>query len=671
MSAQNKGAHIELDLERSEGCAPTFMPQKPLHQKYHKEPSKVTWRSVLIGALLIPPNVYWLTLTEVKYYALDGSSLPLFIEPIFSLFLVTGISLFLGKYNHRLLLTQTELLIIYVMVVSSVTFSGHDMLQNMFGSIAHPFWYATPENEWQELFFRYLPKWLTVSDKKALSGFYQGESSFYSAYNFKIWLIPLLMWGIFVLTLMFMMLCINTLIRKRWTESEKLAYPIIQLPLRLSDSSGSKLFKSKTMWIGFGVAGTIDIINGLSYIFPVVPTIPYIKLFDVSRYFQEKPWNAMGWTPISLYPFAIGLAFFLPLDLSFSCWFFYLARKIEQLIGAAMGFRALPQFPYFPQQAWGAWLTLAGIAIWITRRHLIQVFRKIFGFKTDLDDSNEPLRYRAAFLGIIFCSLILGTFVSFAGMSLLVAALFFGIYFALSLAITRVRAELGTPHEIYFVNPHDIMAACIGTRRFNPSSLTVLALFYWFNRGYRNHPMPNQLEAFKMAESTGISNRGLLVAMLVGIVVGLSSTLWANLDVDYRIGAEIAGGFKDWVGWESFNRLQRWLFSPTSINPIMVSFMGLGSALTVFFMIMRMKFIWWPFHPAGYALAISFAMDYFWFAFFASWLIKYIILKHGGVKMHNNAIPFFLGLILGDYVFGSIWSIIGSLAGIRTYKIFI
>jgi len=46
------------------------------------------WRSVLIGALLIPLNVLWVTISEVRWYNLDGTCLPLFIEPVFFLFLL-------------------------------------------------------------------------------------------------------------------------------------------------------------------------------------------------------------------------------------------------------------------------------------------------------------------------------------------------------------------------------------------------------------------------------------------------------------------------------------------------------------------------------------------------------------------------------------------------------
>ncbi|MGB9597747.1 MAG: DUF6784 domain-containing protein [Candidatus Poribacteria bacterium] len=43
------------------------------------------------------------------------------------------------------------------------------------------------------------------------------------------------------------------------------------------------------------------------------------------------------------------------------------------------------------------------------------------------------------------------------------------------------------------------------------------------------------------------------------------------------------------------------------------------------------------------------------------------VLKYGGLKAFRNAIPFFLGLILGEFVVGSLWTIIGVIFGIQTY----
>jgi hypothetical protein len=78
-----------------------------------------------------------------------------------------------------------------------------------------------------------------------------------------------------------------------------------------------------------------------------------------------------------------------------------------------------------------------------------------------------------------------------------------------------------------------------------------------------------------------------------------------------------------------------------------------------------------PLHHAGYALAVSYAMNYFWFAFCISWLAKALILKFGGNRAHREFLPFFVGLIVGDFTAGSLWAIWGPVRGFRNYRIYI
>jgi len=96
-----------------------------------------------------------------------------------------------------------------------------------------------------------------------------------------------------------------------------------------------------------------------------------------------------------------------------------------------------------------------------------------------------------------------------------------------------------------------------------------------------------------------------------------------------------------------------------------------GFAFVVLLAVLRAHYVWWPLHPAGYLLGISYAMEYFWLPVLIAWLVKAILLRYGGSRAYRAAVPFFLGLILGDYTMGALWAIAGPLMNIPTYKIYI
>jgi hypothetical protein len=634
----------------------------------------VTFRSILIGLLLIPVNALWITVAEVRWYSLDGTCLPLMITPIFMLFLLVLGNMAWRRFSGRRALDQGELLVVYMMVVVSGVFAAHDTIQNLFGAIGHAAWMGTPETRWEELFFQYLPKWLFVSDKDALKGFYTGYSSPWIEGNWRPWVVPLAFWALFLMVLVGMMLAINILLRRLWTEHEKLVFPLIQLPLAMTGEERTGFFSNRLMWAGFGIAFLLGTINGLHVLFPSFPYLSWIKQKDLGSWFPQRPWSAMGRKTVAAYPFAIGLGYFMPSDLLFSCWFFFILRNLWEVLGAATGWDAARDkgFPYFREMSSGAWIGLAITLVIGARHHLKRVAQAALAGASWKEDPVEAKRYRWALITLVVGGLFLMSFSVKAGMTPGFVVLFFGIYFLLSLAMTRVRAELGSPHEIYFVNPQQILVSIFGTTALGPANLTVISGMYWLHRCYRSHPMPNQLEAFKMAEGGRMHLGKLIGAMILASVVSILASYWANLAVTYDAGAQSkCYGYKQWVGAESFNRLRSWL--DTGWKPETPNLLALGGGTLLVFGLraMRTAFIWWPFHPAGYALAVSFAMDYFWFAFLIAWICKVSLIRFGGRSAHAQAVPFFLGLILGDYTIGSLWAILGPVLGIATYKVFI
>jgi len=394
----------------------------------------------------------------------------LFFNVVFTLFVLVLLNFVLKRFLPKAALTQSELLVIYVMLCLASALTGTDMMQVLIPVMTYAFRFATPENEWAALFHRYIPKWLTIDDKKALDGYYEGNS--YFPRYLATWLVPIVLWLVFILVLVFVMLCICVIVRKQWTEREKLSYPTIQLPLEMTRDGGvGSFFKNKLLWIGFAISGGIDLINGLHYLYPAIPGI-FIR-YEVGKFFTDKPWSAIGWFPFFSYPFVIGYCFLIPLDLLFSSWFFYLFWKAERILIEAMGWRNLPAFAAgldHRQELTGVWMGLFIFALLGLRKHLVMVFKHIFSIKgrINLSKSNgltEPMQYNVALIGAIAGIIFLMLFSYKAGMSLWVAAFFFGIYFALSLTIARIRAELGPPaHGFHHRGPDQMIPELVGTR---------------------------------------------------------------------------------------------------------------------------------------------------------------------------------------------------------------
>jgi len=545
------------------------------------------------------------------------------------------------------------------MVVMTSTISGHTMMSFLIGGLTHSSWFATPENEWEELFIHYIPKWIAVSDRSVLKGYFEGESTFYLSQNIRAWLAPALAWSLFVTILWFVMICINIFIKRQWTQRERLAYPIIQLPLDMT-TEPKRFFKNRLLWIGFAIAGGIDLINGLNFLYPSIPYIP-VRIHQIGHLFREKPWNAIGsWTHISFYPFIIGMAFFMPVDLSFSCWFFYVFGKIQAVFASAVGLGDVHTF----EQSIGAWISIGIVALWLGRSYFRKAIGEIFIKREKLDD--ESVSFRQAAIGIVIGMILLVIFCLQAGMSISIIGFFWILYFAIALGITRVRAELGPPDQtIIYVDPGRTIVATLGTHRTGAANMTIISLLYALNRCNRAHPMPSQLEALKLGEVTGVSNRLMLTAMTIATAVGIIATFWIHLTLMYQYGASVHGVT---YGGETYMRLQSWLAYPKETDYTALRFIGAGFLFTIFLMFMKSRFLWWPFHPAGYVLTTGEGMVYSWFAVFISWTLKFAILKYGGIKSYRKAIPFFFGLILGEYVVACIWSIIGIILRIPTYR---
>lgn len=636
------------------------------------------YRAILLGLLLVPVNVYVLMYMEVatnKGTPGTGggpypSTISLFGNTILFLVALTVINRLLARGLPRIALERGELLVVYMMLVISTAIVSIDFLDVLVPMMTYPFRFATPENRWIETIHPHIPAWISVRDPAVVKGWYEGHSTMYDPAILRAWALPVAVWSGVIMTMLFVMFCINTIVRQQWMQHDKLQFPIVELPMQITEP-GHRLLKSKLMWGGFAISGGICLLNGLSVLYPALPSIP-VKMWDIAPLLVNKPFNSIGWTPISFYPYGIGLAFLLPLDMLFSCWFFFVMWRVIRIVGALYGaYDTTPNFPFMNQQALGAYYLVGMLAIWSGRKHLAMVWRAAFTGEKAPGEGEGPMSYRLAVLGMVAGIAAVAAFFQFIGLEPWMAVFTIGLYFFLALAISRMHAEFGPPaHDLHGIGPDAVLTSMFGTRMLTDANLVGLSWFWWFNRAYRSMPIAYQLDGLKIAQRANTSQRYMALAMGVASVAAVLSGFWLYLHFGYERGASAGmAGHVQYFGFEAFGRGLAVNMSNRT-GPLLPETLaiGWGGAFAYLLYLMKLRLAWWPFHPLGFAVSTSYSIGTLWLPMAIAWAAKLITLRAGGLKAYKVVLDFFLGLVLGDFIVGCMWPVVGWAFGVSTYS---
>jgi hypothetical protein len=626
--------------------------------------SLARFRAPLLATMLAIPNAHWIIQIEKVRDGPYPSTISLFMNALLWLVVLLVGNQVLGRWLPRWKLSPAELLLIYTMLSITTAMAGMDFTPVLVQMIAHPTYYAR-EGVVDPQMLQHLPSQLINTDYEALRAYFVGNSTLYRWEHVRAWLTPVAYWMVFIALLWWVMLCVVSLVRRAWTESERLAFPLVELPLQMVEPSG-RFWRAPLMWAGFAVAGGINLLNGLHYWFPSIPEIP-VKHQDLAPFMPDRPWNAVQWLPISFYPFVIGIGYLMPLDLVFSCWFFYLFWKGQLVLSAAWGWDITPEFPYIREQGIGAYLGI-GLFLLFARHGVVrQVLTQLrSGAESQVAEAIPP---RIAVWGLLAGIAGLVAFLMFFGMRLSVALAAIALYLVIALVITRIRAEFGAPvHDQHFSGPDHILTRLTGMQGYTGRELAMINFFYWFNRAYRSHPMPFALEGLKMAQATRTPLPTFAVWMLWAGLWGALLAFWAYLHNAYRYGAGAEFFQGQLFGMESYNRLTNWLTLPQEAHRGAQTATLVGALVAVGLMWLRGQFYGFPLHPIGFAISGSWAMNLVWFPLALAWGIKLAIIRYGGLPLYRRLLPFFLGLILGEAVVGMGWSLVGVAANIPAYS---
>ncbi len=472
---------------------------------------------------------------------------------------------------------------------------------------AYPPYAAQYSDRYSNLMLPYLPTWLMPMDRRALSGFFLGESSPYSLSIIATWLRPALWWTAWVSVTLWVALCLGVLVRRRWAEEERLAFPIATVPLQMTDPEGG-LYRSRLFWVGVWLATAIVAVNTLNRLYPALPAIP-TRLDLSSSIANNPPWDGLRCPYLDWSLGFFGLAYLIPLDLAFSLIVFNLWWRTVYVASRAQGWLMNPWgvgFPYGDQQAFGSYLAIVALVLWLDRRHILQIIRKSAGLSSTSNDSAEAFGYRTAIAGLLLGVGFLMWFYLRCGMSLGIAGVVLVLFFTMLVVMMRLRAQLGAPsHWMYGTMPQFALMQYPGLGALGPRALGILAMLRPFMGEQNGNPAPTELEALYMSNRAGVGPRRMAWVIAVSIPVIMLSYFWASLHTGYRLGMEARANIEvmQFCSSSTYGYLEGWLRSPSGYNYSAVSAMGIGAIVTVALICLKLWFPFWPLHPIAFPLA--------------------------------------------------------------------
>jgi hypothetical protein len=629
----------------------------------------ISLRAMLLAFLLAPLTAWWAADQVVDVI------FSLMIPPVMMTFVVAMANLCVRRVAPRYALTEGELIIFYGMhtVMCALCAEWMTTIQPYIHSYAL---YAENDTRFDKHVNPFTHPWFFIqkADAAKFTDYRNGGFTLpHIVASLHLWWPYIASWTVLVTLVCLAMLCLNSLMRDEWTNREKLAFPIIQLPMAIVQAGAgkSKVFRSKYFLIPFVLMFLIDMVNGLHFLYPSIPLINLRFLADLKDWFAAPPWNQIGWTPIGVFPYMAVIGFFMPTDLLFSCIFFFFFRKLMQVFTYSIGYTEsagtfgggglVPGPPYFSEQSWGAFLALFVTALWVARNYLKEVWRQILRGHPK-GDTGVP--HRVAFAGLLLSLAGLGGICVIVGIPLYLYLISIGLFLAFSFALTRMRAQIGAPsHEMAFMGPTQLIVDFGGTNALPQAGVSrMVTMFHLMNRIHRTHPMPHQLEAMKMGDAARINQRALFIAILLATIAGSVLGHLCYIYKGYRFAAPRAGG-------ETAGVVATLMDQHRPPNAVAMLFVGIGFGFVLMLDFIRFRVPGFPLHPAGYALAMNFGLDYFWFGLIIVWIIKMFVERYYGLKGHGRLHEVALGIILAEFCAEAIWATYAMINRQATYSV--
>ena len=645
-------------------------------------PLTLRLRAPLVGlllavviCLLTPYNNIFLRATP-----LGGGHFPLAPFFIFVL-LAIAVTAFARLFHTSLLLTGPELLVVWIEMVigSGIAYTG--FARTFLLNLTAPIHFASSGNNWEKTLHPLIPPALIPTDHQAIELLYEGigggrDMSWLEvtrAIPWSAWFAPLLLWGTFILLSYLVMLFLINILSRQWIHNERMNFPLLKVPEMISkavsDGETSQFFCNRFLLAGLTIPLFLHLLNGLNLYYPSFPAIP--TLFLAGPYFPESGiFTGFQKLKIYLYPSFIGFAFLTSRQISFSFWFFFLVVSFLYGILSIMGYSipvselgvtfgptlARPE----EMQMIGAYGIFFLFLVWLARLHLVDVCRQSFFLSRPTPGRSEWFDVRISFWGAaVGFGLIIWWYIDL-GMAPGTAVLVVGAFFMIMLVATRIICQGGLAYFTLTAAPTDGLIALFGIKMFAGASgllagMSQKVLFV----DLRESLMPSLLHARHLQQN---KRPGLLLfsGLAMTIIASMTASILAMMTLCYRFG--IRELQLDWASQTTttvYENIYRLVATGTGTGSWVYVFTLMGALVMLILVTCYHRFYWWPIHPIGYLTAYSSAMRILWVSFFIGWACNAVCMRYGGIVLFRKLQYFFIGLIIGDFLMGGGWALVG------------
>ena len=256
------------------------------------------------------------------------------IAVLFLFLLVAALVPALKLLRSRFAFSRAEVITIYIMMLTGAVVVTDGFSGSFLTVITGAVYYATPENRWLELFAPNTHPWLVPDDRDAVRWFYEGLPTGMGI-PWSAWARPLAAWIPFLLLFYWVLFCVGVLLRGQWVENDRLVFPLTRLPLAMTedvDDGGrlvERLLKHPLLWLGFSIPLLFHSWNGLGFLLRRLSEDPGRRRPPAAARRSARA--------VSAQPSVIGLAWLVPLGISFSIWFFHALGVLQEWILKRIG----------------------------------------------------------------------------------------------------------------------------------------------------------------------------------------------------------------------------------------------------------------------------------------------------------------------------------------------